>query len=142
MPGYTVFSGKVNRRQVVKAACAAASVGPAIYAWGNERPSSRVRIGLIGCGGRGRQLLEIMREYPDVELPVISDVIEAMRRTFAAVGFVWVGLCSVFAVSPAVAGQRLEIETYADENHQPKQPFHDNGNASSFRTRIQQRHRL
>jgi len=85
MPGYTVLSGEASRRQVVKAAYAAASVGPAIYAWGNERPSSRVRIGLIGCGGRGRQLLEIMREYPDVEFPVISDVIKSRMDQAAKV---------------------------------------------------------
>jgi len=42
-------------------------------------------------------------------------VIEAIRRTLTAVGFIAVGLCSVFAVSPAAVGQRLEIETSADE---------------------------
>jgi len=48
----TIASGSVNRRQVVKAAaCAAATVGPAIYVFGKEPPSGRVRIGLIGCGG-------------------------------------------------------------------------------------------
>jgi predicted dehydrogenase len=35
-----------------------------------------LRIGLIGCGGRGRQLLDVMRDDPDVEFPVVSDVIE------------------------------------------------------------------
>ena len=46
-------------------------------------PSQRVRIGLIGCGGRGRQLLQVMREFPDVEFPAVSDVI-ASRMDEAA----------------------------------------------------------
>ena len=67
----------VNRRQFVKtAASASVALGPALQASGKALPSRRVRIGLIGCGGRGRQLLQVMRKFPDVEFPVISDVIE------------------------------------------------------------------
>ena len=71
------MTNPVNRRQFVKtAASASVALGPAIQASGKAPPSRRVRVGLIGCGGRGRQLLQVMREYPDVEFPVISDVIE------------------------------------------------------------------
>lgn len=71
------MTSPVNRRQFVTAAASASvALGPAIRASGKEPPSRRVRIGLIGCGGRGRQLLQVMREYADVEFPIISDVIE------------------------------------------------------------------
>ncbi len=33
-------------------------------------------LGLIGCGGRGRELLEVFREFPDVEVVAVSDVNE------------------------------------------------------------------
>jgi len=65
-----------NRRRFVKAAVAGAAVGPAIRAAGMDAASARVRIGLIGCGGRGRQLVDVMRQFPDVEFPVVSDLFE------------------------------------------------------------------
>lgn len=71
------MSTPVSRRQFVKAAASASvALGPAIQTSGKTPASRRVRIGLIGCGGRGRQLLQVMREYPDVEFPVVSDVME------------------------------------------------------------------
>ncbi|MCH5373578.1 MAG: Gfo/Idh/MocA family oxidoreductase, partial [Planctomycetes bacterium] len=74
----------VNRRQFVRtAAGAAAAMTTAVRAAGHAPPSERVRIGLIGCGGRGRQLLQVMREFPDVEVPAVSDVI-ASRMDEAA----------------------------------------------------------
>jgi len=66
----------ISRRAFVRAAPAAAVVAPAILALGKSLPSSRVRIGLIGCGGRGRELLTVFRQFTDVDVPVISDVIE------------------------------------------------------------------
>ncbi|MHC4406975.1 MAG: Gfo/Idh/MocA family protein [Planctomycetota bacterium] len=71
------MSTRVNRRRFVGTAVgAAAALGPAVRASGKRPASERVRIGLIGCGGRGRQLLNVMRGFPDVEFPVISDPIE------------------------------------------------------------------
>ncbi len=66
-----------NRRQFVQAAASSAAVlAPALRASGRQAPSHRVRIGLIGCGGRGRELLEVFGEFPDVEVAAVSDVIE------------------------------------------------------------------
>ncbi|HYW78653.1 MAG TPA: Gfo/Idh/MocA family oxidoreductase, partial [Thermoguttaceae bacterium] len=80
------MSAAVNRRQFVKtAACATAVVAPALRASGQQPASNRVRIGLIGCGGRGRQLLDVLREFPDVEVPVISDVIEPRMEQAAKI---------------------------------------------------------
>jgi predicted dehydrogenase len=60
----------------VAAAAVASAVIPAVRTAGQTAPSERLRIGLIGCGGRGRQLLDVMRQYPDVEFPIVSDVNE------------------------------------------------------------------
>jgi len=47
-------------------------------------PSERVRIGLIGCGGRGRSLARIVSRHADVDIPVICDVIEPRMDETAA----------------------------------------------------------
>ena len=71
------MSQSLNRRQFVQtAASAALALAPALRVSGKDAPSGRVRMGLIGCGSRGLELLNIMQGYPDVEFPVISDVIE------------------------------------------------------------------
>lgn len=49
-------------------------VGPAIRAGGQAAASERVRLGLIGCGNRGRQLINVFKRFNDVDLPVICDV--------------------------------------------------------------------
>jgi predicted dehydrogenase len=61
----------------VKAVTAGAALAPAIRASGLAPASERVRLGLIGCGGRGRELLGVFGQWPDVEVPVVSDVIES-----------------------------------------------------------------
>jgi predicted dehydrogenase len=66
----------LNRRRFIEAAGAGLALAPALHAAGKSPPSDRIRVGLIGCGGRGRQLLEILREFPDVDVPVISDCLE------------------------------------------------------------------
>jgi predicted dehydrogenase len=66
----------LTRRQFVKTAASAAVLAPALRLSGQEPASGRVRVGLIGCGGRGRELLQVLQEFPDVEVPVIADVIE------------------------------------------------------------------
>jgi predicted dehydrogenase len=67
-----------NRRQFVKAAAtASAALGPALQSSGKQPASERVRIGLVGCGGRGRELVRVMREFPDVDFPAVSDFIES-----------------------------------------------------------------
>lgn len=41
---------------------------------GKAPPSERVRLAVIGCGGRGRQLIPVFRRFNDVDIPVICDV--------------------------------------------------------------------
>ena len=56
-------------------AYATAAMGPAMAA--SAKPASeRVRLALIGCGGRGRENLDVLRQFPDVEFVALSDVIE------------------------------------------------------------------
>ena len=38
--------------------------------------NERIRLGVIGCGGRGRELIRILCQFPDCEIPAVSDVIE------------------------------------------------------------------
>lgn len=66
----------LNRRRFMQAATWATAV-PAIRASGRQSANERLRLGLIGCGGRGRQLLEVFQEFSDVDIPVVSDVIES-----------------------------------------------------------------
>lgn len=70
-------SSHITRRRFVRTAVAGAALAPAIRASGMAAPSDRIRLGLIGCGGRGRQLLDVFCQWPDVEVPVGSDVIES-----------------------------------------------------------------
>ena len=66
----------VTRRCFVAAIAAGAALAPAVRATGMGAASERVRLGLVGCGGRGRELLSVFCQWPDVEVPVVSDVIE------------------------------------------------------------------
>ena len=66
----------LTRRQFLKTAIiATAGVGPALSA--ADRPASqRIRLGVIGCGGRGQQLIQIFQQCPNMDIAAISDVIE------------------------------------------------------------------
>ena len=80
------MAAPINRRRFINASASASVVlGRAIRTSVKEPPSRRVRIGLIGCGGRGRQLLQVMREYADIEFPVVSDVIEPRMEQAAKI---------------------------------------------------------
>jgi hypothetical protein len=76
------MSTKMDRRHFIRsstgyaAALAAAALAPAIRA--EERPSAaeRLRLGFIACGGRAMQLMKIFKEFPDVEIAMVSDVLE------------------------------------------------------------------
>jgi len=89
------MSKKINRRRFLKKSAgytagvlAAAAFGPAINANGKRPASERVRLGFIACGGRARQLMKIFKRFPDVDIAMISDVIEprmnAAMRLLAA----------------------------------------------------------
>ncbi len=69
------MSNGVSRRQFMKAAVVTAAVGPHTRAPGRP-PSDRVRLGFIACGGRARYLMKVFKRFPDVDIPVICDVIE------------------------------------------------------------------
>lgn len=67
----------VNRRDFVrKASLGGLLARSAIAASGKTVSSGRVRVGFIGCGGRGTSLMRIISRYPDVDIPVVCDVIE------------------------------------------------------------------
>ena len=70
------MSKHYNRRQFVGTLGLAATLAPALHAAGPSPASERVRLGLIGCGGRGRELLDVFLQYPDVDIPVVCDVNE------------------------------------------------------------------
>ena len=42
---------------------------------------SRLRVAVIGCGGRGRGHLKILSEFDDTTLVAVCDPIEAARNT-------------------------------------------------------------
>jgi predicted dehydrogenase len=72
-----VMSRCLNRRQFVQTTTGTAvALGSAMQSHGRPSPANRIRLGLIGCGGRGRELLSVFLQFPDVEIPVVSDVIE------------------------------------------------------------------
>ena len=76
----------VSRRQFVRgAAGTAVGLGTFVPAAGESWASERIRLGLIGCGGRGRQLAEVFCQFPDVEIPVVSDVLEPRMAEAAEV---------------------------------------------------------
>lgn len=78
------MASRVNRRQFVQAATwATAAFGPALHLSASEPASKRLRIALIGCGGRGRELLRVFLEFPDVDVVVVSDVIESRMHEAA-----------------------------------------------------------
>jgi predicted dehydrogenase len=67
----------VNRRTFLKMTAAlTAGLGPFLRATGQSAPSGRVRLGLIGCGGRAQQMMPMFASFPDIEVVAISDVIE------------------------------------------------------------------
>ena len=71
------MSAAVSRRKFLSATAGAAAVGltsPAVRADGKAAVNERVRLGFIGCGGRGRQLMPVFRGFNDVDIPVICDV--------------------------------------------------------------------
>ena len=60
--------GSVPRRAFLGAAAISVAARPILGA------NQRVRIGLIGCGGRGRYVANFMRQAPDVEFAAAADV--------------------------------------------------------------------
>jgi predicted dehydrogenase len=66
-----------TRREFAKrSALASAAVLPFMARADQDTPMNRVRLGLIGCGGRARQMIPMFRSFPDVDIAAICDVIE------------------------------------------------------------------
>ncbi|MHB8864330.1 MAG: Gfo/Idh/MocA family protein [Pirellulaceae bacterium] len=80
-----ILTSPFNRRQFIQSLGVTAAVGPQLHAASRLPASRQVRLGLIGCGGRGRELLEVFREFPDIDVPVVSDVNEPRMNQAAAV---------------------------------------------------------
>jgi predicted dehydrogenase len=57
-----------------------AGVAPWIGAVARGSANGRVRLGLIGCGGRARQMIPMFLSHPDAEVVAVSDVIEPRMR--------------------------------------------------------------
>ena len=78
------MNAAVSRRKFLSATAGAAVVGltsPAVRADAGTavQPRSaavneRVRLGFIGCGRRGRQLMPVFQRFPDVDIRAICDV--------------------------------------------------------------------
>ena len=72
----------MNRREFLKVGGLAAVVTPNILRAGSRE---RVRMGFIGVGNRGTQLLHIFMKNPRVEVTALADVYDAyLRRDEAA----------------------------------------------------------
>lgn len=71
------MTAAVSRRTFLSATAGAAAVGlagPAVRADGKAPANERLRLGVIGCGRRGRQLIPVFHKFDDVDIPVICDV--------------------------------------------------------------------
>lgn len=72
------MTNAISRRKFLSATAAAAAVAgltsPAVRADGKGAVSERVRLGFIGCGRRGRQLISVFERFDDVDIAVICDV--------------------------------------------------------------------
>src|SRR5687767_8291712 len=64
----------MRRREFLRST--ATSAVAASSASGILGANNRVRVGLIGCGGRGMAVARLMRQVPDVEFAAVCDVYE------------------------------------------------------------------
>lgn len=66
----------MKRREFIKTAAAAAASVPIGYAYGQNAPSERVRVAVMGCHakGRGFSLLRTLLGVPGVEVATVCDV--------------------------------------------------------------------
>ncbi|HLA39478.1 MAG TPA: Gfo/Idh/MocA family oxidoreductase [Candidatus Glassbacteria bacterium] len=67
---------KIGRRSFIGGSVGAALAFPALAAELTVAPSDKIVLGLIGCGGRGTQLLQWLTQIPEVEIACLCDVNE------------------------------------------------------------------
>jgi len=77
--------GRMGRRQFIKTAAATASglvIAPNIIAGAQGRvpASARIGVGLIGAGGRGRDVMSAFMAQPDVQFLAVCDVFRDRRE--------------------------------------------------------------
>lgn len=66
---------EVNRRTFVKTGLVAASTLATAQTWAKPvGPNDRIRMGFIGIGNRGTQLLRLFMEQPDVDVVALCDI--------------------------------------------------------------------
>lgn len=68
----------ISRRKFLSATAGAVAVAgltsPAVRAGDKAAANERLRLGFIGCGRRGRQLIPVFRRFNDVDIPVVCDI--------------------------------------------------------------------
>jgi len=84
------MNAAISRRKFLSATAGAAAIGlagPAVRADGKTAASERLRLAVIGCGNRGRQLIPVFQTFNDVDIAVICDVNgQSMDRAYALLG--------------------------------------------------------
>jgi predicted dehydrogenase len=75
-------SADLPRRRFLKS-IAVVGAAPWVSLTGRGAASRRVRLGLIGCGGRARQMIPMFLSHRDAEIVAVSDVIESRMREAA-----------------------------------------------------------
>jgi predicted dehydrogenase len=80
------MTAQANRREFlerVSTTLAATAVLSAQQLRAEESPNRKLRVGLIGCGGRGSHDAGLFRDIPGVELAYVADVDENRRQNAA-----------------------------------------------------------
>jgi len=67
---------ELSRREFVKTGAAAAAIAAANHAQASDSANERVRIGVIGTGNRGGQLISATLPHKDAEIVALCDVFE------------------------------------------------------------------
>src|SRR5438132_1682100 len=77
----------LSRRQFLRKSSLAVSIAPAVAtscvslvspARAAVGANDKIRLGVIGCGGRGRDILGVFLTHPEVDCPVVCDVDDKM----------------------------------------------------------------
>jgi predicted dehydrogenase len=76
------MTGKTTRRTFITTATIATTAAPGFLQ--AAAPNDRVRVGLIGCGGRGRTVASQFAKMPDAQIVAVCDVYEARREQVRA----------------------------------------------------------
>src|SRR5207237_10231066 len=82
-------SPSLSRREFLRKSGLAISLGPAVAAGcvsllprrmraAEPGPNDKIRLGVIGCGGRGRDVLGVFLSNKEVDCPVVCDVDDKM----------------------------------------------------------------